>query len=144
MRKRHDAAEHDSLLRELRAPPAMKAIAAGALFAFVSVAAVAYAVQGWSLITVVLVALVAVGVAGAADVATMRVTLLPESIVIVRNLRRRAYSRTAFVKATWAKGAPVALQRETGEWIELPPVGTSSQGTVNTLRAWLGGSRRGR
>jgi hypothetical protein len=32
---------------------------------------------------------------------------------------------------------PVSVETTSGDWIALPGVGSSSQGMVNTLRAWL-------
>jgi len=78
-------------------------------------------------------------VAGFIDAMTARVELNNESIVIVQNLIRREYPRSMFVKVTWGKGMPVALQSKSGEWVRLPGVGKSSQAVVNTLRAWLNG-----
>jgi hypothetical protein len=87
---------------------------------------------------VVFLGLLAFGGAGLADVLTQRVELHADRIVIVRNLRRRVYPRQMFVKAAWGKGVPVSIQKVTGEWVDLPAVGASSQGLANTLRAWIG------
>jgi hypothetical protein len=42
-----------------------------------------------------------------------------------------------FVKVQWEKGVPVSLQSTSGQWVHLPGVGSTAQGLVNTLRAWL-------
>jgi hypothetical protein len=42
-----------------------------------------------------------------------------------------------FVKVQSGKGIPVSLQSTSGQWIHLPGVGSTGQGLVNTLRAWL-------
>jgi hypothetical protein len=35
------------------------------------------------------------------------------------------------------QGRSRVAQTTSGEWVHLPGVGTSSQGLVNTLRAWI-------
>ena len=96
-----------------------------------------YRINGTSWITVTLLALIPIGLAGVADALTQRIELHPEHIVVVHNLRRREYPRSMFVKAKWGKGVPVSLQSTSGKWIRLPGVGSTAQGLVNTLRAWL-------
>jgi hypothetical protein len=127
----------DDGAREFRTSIALRLVSGVSLLLFAVVAITLYALNGWTWMTLVAIGLLAFAAAGVADVLTMRVVLNPESIVIVRNLRRREYPRGMFVKATWAKGVPVSLQREDGTWVHLPGVGTSSQGMVNTLRAWI-------
>ena len=103
-----------------------------------------YYTRGLSWVTVVFLGLALLGVAGVIDALTQRVELHEDRIVIVRNLRRREYPRAVFVKAQWSKGVPVSLQTTSGEWVHLPGVGTSSQGLVNTLRAWIKSAAAGR
>ena len=71
------------------------------------------------------------------DAWTQRIEFHREHIVVVRNLRRREYPRSMFVKVQWGKGVPVSLQANSGQWIQLPGVGSTAQGLANTLRAWL-------
>ena len=104
---------------------------------FAAVAIVAYWTGGPAWVTLVLFALTIFAALGVLDVVTQRVELHQDRMVIVRNLRRREYPRAMFVKAQWAKGVPVSLQTTTGEWVQLPAVGGTSQGLVNTLRAWI-------
>jgi hypothetical protein len=104
---------------------------------FLAVAAISWASNGWSWTTVVLLCVIPLAFAGFLDAVTSRVELHHDRIVVVQNLRRREYARATFTKVTWGKGVPVALQRATGEWVELPGVGSSAQGMANTLRAWL-------
>jgi len=75
--------------------------------------------------------------AGFVDTLTARVVIFPERLVIVSNFIRREFARSDFVKASWAKGCPISLQRTDGSWLNLPPVGSSAQGMTNSLRAWI-------
>ena len=93
--------------------------------------------EGMSLKTITFMGLTLFGIAGLIDAITQRVELHDDRIVVVQNLRKRQYARSLFVKATWAKGVPVTLETTSGGWVSLPGVGGSSQGLVNTLRAWL-------
>ena len=93
--------------------------------------------EGMTWVTLTFFCLVPIGVAGAIDAITQRIELHEEHIVVVRNIRRREYPRSMFTKAQWGKGVPVSLQSTSGEWLQLPGVGPSGQGLVNTLRAWL-------
>lgn len=104
---------------------------------FLAVAFLSYRSYGLSWATVTLLALVPLGIAGAADTLTQRIELHREHIVVVQNLRRREYPRSMFVKVQSGKGIPVSLQSTSGQWIHLPGVGSTGQGLVNTLRAWL-------
>jgi hypothetical protein len=96
-----------------------------------------YRTEGLSLKTITFMGLTLFGIAGLIDAITQRIELHDDRIVLVQNLRKRQYARRLFVKATWAKGVPVSLQTTSGEWVSLPGVGASSQGLVNTLRAWI-------
>jgi hypothetical protein len=108
--------------------------AAGVLLAM---AYLSYRFNGMSWVTITLLVLVPIGIAGAVDALTQRIELHSEHVVVVLNLRRREYSRSMFVKVQWGKGVPVSLQSTSGQWIHLPGVGSTAQGLVNTLRAWL-------
>ena len=95
----------------------MVAVTAIAALLFAAGAFVSYRARGLSWVTVVFVGLVALGIAGILDALTQRIELHDDRLVIVRNLRRREYPR--------ANGCT------------FPGVGVSSQGLVNTLRAWI-------
>jgi hypothetical protein len=95
--------------------------------------------MGWSLLSVASAILAPLSLAGFVDSLTARVKLYPDKLVVVSNLRRREYSRTMFVRATYGKGVPVALQYTTGEWLQLPNSIGGGLGMANTLRAWLQG-----
>lgn len=120
-----------------RAPRPVVVAAMVAAVLFLAVASASYRFNGLSWVTLTLLALVPVGIAGVVDTLTQRIELHREHIVVVRNLRRREYPRSMFVKAQWGKGVPVSLQTTSGQWIHLPGVGSTAQGLVNTLRAWL-------
>jgi hypothetical protein len=67
---------------------------------------------------------------------TLRVALGAEALRVSRLGRSRTYPRSQIRAVTWAKGCPVAIQLADGRWVKLPAVGSSSQGVVNTIRAW--------
>ena len=129
---------HPAEVRIFRAPRwALVAVVLSALVV-IGVAYVSYRFNGLSSwVTLVLLGLTPIGIAGVADVLTQRIELHREHIVVVQNLRRREYPRTMFVKVQTGKAVPVSLQSTSGEWVHLPGVGSSGQGLVNTLRAWL-------
>ena len=127
--------EHD--VRIFRSPRWVVIVTALAAALFVAGAAWSYTTHGLSWMTIAYFGLGLFGVIGLLDALTQRIELHAEHLVVVRNLVRREYPRRLFVKAQWAKGVPVTLQTTSGEWIELPGVGSSAQGLVNTLRAWL-------
>jgi drug/metabolite transporter (DMT)-like permease len=111
--------------------------AAVAAVMFVVLAYFTHRSKGWSWTAIALLCLVPVGVAGVLDALTCRIELTDEQLIVVENLRRRQYSRSAFVRATWAKGVPASLQLESGQWLQLPNVSVGNQGLANALRAWL-------
>ena len=124
-------------VRTFRPPHAVKWVALVAAVIFLAVTVLSFRVNGWSWVTIVLAGIVPLGVAGFLDTMTQRVELHPEHLVVVRNLMKASYPRNGFTRVTWAKGVPVSLQLTSGKWVQLPGVGTSSQGLVNTLRAWI-------
>jgi hypothetical protein len=124
-------------MRMFRAPRWVAVAATSSAALFLAVAYLSYRSNGLSWVTVTLLVLVPIGIAGAADALTQRIELYSEHIVVVNNLRRREYSRSMFMKVQWGKGVPVSLQSTSGQWIQLPGVGSSAQGLANTLRAWL-------
>jgi hypothetical protein len=123
--------------RTFRSSPSFVVVAAVAALLFAAGGLVSQRVGGFSWVTIAFLCLVPLGIAGVIDALTQRIELHEEHIVIVYNLRRREYPRSLFVKAHWSKGVPVSLQTTSGEWVHLPGVGSSSQGLVNTLRAWI-------
>lgn len=96
-----------------------------------------YITEGWSWLTIGGGVLAVAAVAGAFDAFLTRVDLYPERMVVVANLRRREYSRSAFTGVSWAKGVSVTLQLRSGSVLRLPEVGRSTQGVCNSIRAWL-------
>ena len=91
-------------VRMFRSPRWAVAAAMVSAVLFLAVAYLSYRFNGLSWVTVTLLVLVPIGIAGAADALTQRIELHPEHIVVVRNLRRREYPRSMFVKAQWGKG----------------------------------------
>jgi hypothetical protein len=124
-------------VRMFRAPRWVVVAAMLSAVLFLAVAYLSYRFNRLSWVTVSLLVLVPIGIAGAADALTQRIEVHREHIVVVRNLRRREYPRSMFVKVQWGKGVPVSLQSSSGQWIHLPGVGSTAQGLVNVLRAWL-------
>lgn len=116
---------------------AIKGLVSVALMLSIGGAVVLYRLKGWTALSIAAVLVALVAIAGLLDVLTARVILNAESIVVVQNLRRREYPRSAFTKVTWAKGVPVALQKKEGAWVRLPSVGKGSQALANTIRAWI-------
>ena len=122
-------------VRTYRSPAWVKVFALVASIVFLAGAVMSYRVEGWSWVTLAFVGLVPIGAAGLLDALTQRIELHQEHLVVVRNLRKVSYPRSAFSRVTWGKGVPVSLQSTSGNWIQLPGVGSSGQGLVNTLRA---------
>jgi hypothetical protein len=123
--------------RVYRSPVMVKVLAFLAAVAFLAGAVLLHRLQGWSWVTFAFAGMTVIGIAGLVDAWTMRVELHPEHIVVMRNLRKSSYPRSAFSGVTWGKGVPVSLQQASGGWVQLPGVGPSAQALVNTLRAWL-------
>jgi hypothetical protein len=125
-------------VRTFRTPAWVKAVVSLAAAVFVAGGVVSYRVGGWSWTTLASAGLIALGIAGWLDVVTQRVELHHDRLVVVRNLRKATYPRSACARATWGKGVPVTVQLTSGTWVELPGVGPSAKGMVNALRAWIG------
>jgi hypothetical protein len=123
--------------RVFRCGVAVRVVMAVAALVVAALAVVSYLVSGWTWVAVGLGLMTPVMLAGVLDSMTARLELRPDSVVIVHNLVRREYPKHRFVKIDSGKGVPISLQMDTGEWVALPGVGTSRQGMVNTLRAWL-------
>src|SRR5262245_55408160 len=117
-------------VRMYRAPRWVVVAAMSSAVLFLAVTYLSYRFNGLSWVTVTLLVLLPVGIAGATDALTQRIELHRERIVVVRNLRRREYPRSMFVKVQWGKGVPVSLQSTSGQWIHLPGVGSTAQGLV--------------
>lgn len=107
------------------------------MFLFAAVASGMYILGGLTWLTIAAGVLVLVALGGLLDALTSRVELTDDRLVVVRNLRRREYLRTSFVKVAWGKGVPLALQGASGHWVRLPEVGGGGQAMANTLRAWI-------
>ena len=123
--------------REFRAPRWIVASTALGALIFPLVAWSLCRKEGLTLLTLVSFGMCVLAVGGLLDALTSFVRVTDRELVVRTNLRRRSYPRSAFVTANWAKGSPVALELREGGWLRLPPVGSSAQGVVNTLRAWL-------
>jgi hypothetical protein len=93
--------------------------------------------QGLSLISLGLGGGALVGLAGIVEVFGCRVVLGAEALVVASPWSRKRYARSDIRKVTWAGGCGVSVQLSSGAWVKLPDVGRGSQGTVNTIRAWL-------
>jgi hypothetical protein len=120
-----------------RPPRWIVALTATAALLFLAAALLLYHLQGWSWMSLVAAALIPVSLAGLADAMTSRIELRQERLVVVRNLRKREYSRDAFTSVSWGKGVPVSLQFAKGGWLHLPEIVSSGLGLANTLRAWV-------
>jgi hypothetical protein len=120
-----------------RTPVWLRVLCVFAAIAFSLASYYLYTTEGWSWLTIGCGVLAVVAVAGAFDAFMTRVELYPERMVVVANLRRREYSRSAFTGVSWAKGVPVTLQLRSGAVLKLPEVGRSTQGVCNSIRAWL-------
>ena len=71
------------------------------------------------------------------EVARRRVALTETELTIVKLFNRVSIPRADIRAVTWAKGVGVLIQLTDGQWLRLPPVGASSLGVTNTIRAWL-------
>lgn len=78
-----------------------------------------------------------IALCGFVDSIISKVELRGDSLVVVDNLRRREYPRDEFKRAVWEKGAPVALERNDGDWLKLPNFVGGGPGVVSIFRAWL-------
>ena len=123
--------------REFRPPRWIVASCALGAVLFPLAAWSLYGKEGVTLLVALSVGMCALAIAGLVDALTTVVRITDDKIVIRANLRSRSYLRSEFVSATWAKDCPVALERRGGASVRLPSVGSSAQGVVNTLRAWL-------
>ena len=83
------------------------------------------------------ISLAPLSVVGFVDSVVAKVELHAEMLVIVSNFRRREYPRALFVRASFGKGVPVALEYGVGGWLHLPSFVPGSIGMYSTLRAWL-------
>ena len=123
------------------APTWMRATSVLAFALFAAACTHEFLANGGTVTAWVLMGLAVLGALGIAEVVTARVDLYPERIVIVSNLRKSAFPRGSFVRASWAKGVSVTLERSDGSFLKLPDVGGNSQGLTNSLRAWIKRSR---
>jgi hypothetical protein len=71
------------------------------------------------------------------EVARRRVEISETELKIVNLFSSVSLPRADIRAVTWAKGLGVMIQLADGQWLKLPPVGGSSLGVTNTIRAWL-------
>lgn len=105
------------------------------IFFVVAIGSFILALEWWYRVAAVLLA--SACPVSLAELATQRVQLEGGTMTIVDKFRRRTLNCSEISKVTWAKGMGVAVQLLNGEWVKLPPVGTSHQGVTNTIRAWV-------
>ena len=128
-------------IRELRAPAWMKLFLIGSVVLTSALAAGEYSKSGLTWVFATLAAISVFTAVAVLDAFTAYIRVTDNSIEIRSNFRRRSYTRDSFEDANWSWGGPVSLKRRDGTWMHLPGSLTgNSQGTTNTLRAWL---RRG-
>lgn len=125
------------MTKEFRAPRALKVATVICAVIFQVVAAIFFQTRGTSALTIAAVGLALFGIVAVLAVWLDRVALLDETLVVVSNFRRRIYARNSIVKVSWAKGCPVMMQLENGQWTKLPPVGSGNQSVGMTIRAWI-------
>jgi hypothetical protein len=120
----------------------LKLMTIGAASLFLAGFLTMYLLQGLSITALAFAGLSILVVAGVLEAFTLRVVLSAEALWVSKLGSRKAYARSEIRSVTWAKGCPVTFQLADGRWVKLPEVGSSSQGVVNTIRAWLkrGGS----
>lgn len=83
------------------------------------------------------IALAGLFTAALAELATDRVELRSDSLVMVSAFRRRTIPRTDVVAVTWGKGVGVSVRLADDSWVKLPTVGKGGLSGVNTVRAWI-------
>ena len=96
-----------------------------------------YARSGWSFTTIGFAVMTMIGALGFVELGTTRVILADDFIDMGPIWKRRQLSRDEIKRVTWAKGAGVALELNSGGWVKVPELGFNSQGLTNTIRAWL-------
>ena len=80
---------------------------------------------------------------GFVSVLFTRVELGPDELVVRSGLTRRAFKKCDLADVSWAKGVPVSVKTQSGEWISLPSVSVGSQSLANSIRPWIrGGGER--
>jgi hypothetical protein len=114
-----------------------------AAFATPAAACILYAERGLSWLTLASMAAALLAPLGLLDALTARVELHPEHLVVT-NLRRREYPRSAIVRVRSSKGSGAGFEHVDGRWIALPSVAPDDQGVCRSIRSWLARSRAGR
>lgn len=71
------------------------------------------------------------------ELAMTQVELTTTGIAFVKGFRRTFIPRADIESVTWAKGGGVFLKLVDGRSVNLPGVGRTDQGLVNSIRAWL-------
>jgi len=96
-----------------------------------------YARSGWTFTTIGFAVMTLIGALGFVELGTTRVILADDFIDMGPIWKRRQLGRDEIKRVTWAKGAGVALELNSGGWVKVPELGFNSQGLTNTIRAWL-------
>jgi Bacterial PH domain len=112
-------------------------VVAAAVAVFVILGVISLTVSDSHWVTASLFGFSLIGVFGLVELAGRRVTLTPDGLELVSNLRTRFVPRSEIASVTWAKGEGVSLKLVAGTWLHLPEVGPGSQAMVNSVRAWL-------
>ncbi|HSF17857.1 MAG TPA: hypothetical protein VLK65_20120, partial [Vicinamibacteria bacterium] len=115
----------------------IKVLSLGAALLFVAGFVATYVSRGLNPIALGFAALSVLAILGVLEALTLRVVLDVDALRVSKLWSTKAYPRSDIRSVTWAKGCPVSLGLADGRWVRLPEVGTSSQGVVNTIRAWL-------
>jgi hypothetical protein len=120
-----------------RVPRSAWVVTAGAFVVVLAFTAIAFAVGMSWWYRAGFVAFSGLFVVAFVELAVEHVTLDGDEIRFVRGFKRRAMRRREIAGVTWEKGAGVSIRLHEGGWQRLPPVGGTSQGVTNSIRAWL-------
>jgi hypothetical protein len=93
--------------------------------------------QGFSLTTLFFAGFVILSCASLLEAFSRRIILGQDTLQVANLWSNKDYARSEIRSVTWARSCPVSLQLSDGRWVKLPEVESSSQGVVNTIRAWL-------
>jgi hypothetical protein len=96
-----------------------------------------YVQLGRSVHTLALALCSVLACAGLYEAFTGRIILTEDELRVAMPFNRKVYRRSEILAVTWARECPVVLKMASGEEAALPGVGRTSQGVVNSIRAWL-------